>query len=402
MTRQETVSLRVRRAVTKDVGLAGVMLYVPLIIRETGIAPAWTDGAKMYFGPAFFEFSDEEQVGVCIHECLHVIFRHVQRGSAIYQKEGSTYRPDLWNMACDAVINNSIAQLSWARLPQDAVELAKLLSPDLLKTKPAHRWTSEQIYEELKTRRCTLPVLSFRLANDLRGSPAVNDRAPAPGSDPQGEYTDSHQREMETRIWRERIVRAQAGSHSGGILRKLASDIPQSHIRWELILREFLNVYCLPATESTWNRPSRRTLSHGQQARFIEAGNERKKGITRIGVVVDTSGSISNEVLDTFIGEINGIMKATAAETVVVDCDAAVQAVSVFRRPLVAYSPRGGGGTDFGPGLAELEKRGVTAGVYLTDLCGTFPQRKPNFPLLWVVTQDLSVPFGRRILIPQK
>jgi len=402
VTKQEIVSLRVRRAVTKDVGLAGVMLYVPLVVQEAEIPPAWTDGTKIYFGRSFFEFSEEEQVAVCVHECLHVAFRHVQRGLKIYEKEGSAYRADLWNVACDAVINNSIARLPWARLPQHGVDLEKLLGTDLLKAKPAHLWTSEQIYGELKTRRCGLPVPSFSLADDLNGSQAASGPVTAPGSHPQGRYTDSHQTEMESRIWRERIVRAQAGSHPGGVLRKLASDVPQPQVRWELVLREFLNARCLPTTESSWNRPSRRTLSQGQRARFIEAGNERKKGLTRIGVVVDTSGSISDEVIGIFVGEINGIMRATAAETVVVDCDAAVQMVRVFRRPLLDYSPRGGGGTDFRPGLAELERHRVTVGLYLTDLCGVFPDRRPVFPLLWAVTQDLNVPFGRRILIPQK
>lgn len=402
MTKQEIVSLRVRRAVTKDVGLAGVMLYVPLVVQEAETSPAWTDGMKMYFGRSFFEFSEEEQVAVCIHECLHVVFRHVQRGFKIYQKEGSAYRADLWNVACDAVINDSIARLPWARLPKHRVDLEKLLGADLLKAKPAHLWTSEQIYDELKTRRCGLPVPSFGLANDLKGSQVASGPGTASGSNPQGRYPDTHQTEMETKIWRERIVRAQAGSHPGGVLRKLASDVPQSHVRWELVLREFLQAQCLPTTESTWNRPSRRTLSQGQSARFIEAGEERKKGLTRIGFVVDTSGSISDEVIRIFVGEINGIMRVTAAETIVVDCDAAVQMVRVFRQPLLDYSPRGGGGTDFRPGLAELERQGVTVGVYLTDLCGVFPDRKPRFPLLWAVTQDLNVPFGRRILIPQK
>lgn len=402
MTKQEIVSLRVRRAVTKDVGLAGVMLYVPLVVQETEISPAWTDGTKIYFGRSFFEFSEEEQVAVCVHECLHVAFRHLQRGLKIYQKEGSAYRADLWNVARDAVINHSIARLPWARLPEHGVDLEKLLGADVLKAKPAPLWTSEQIYDELKTRRRGLPVPSFRLADDLNRSQAAGGRRTAPESDRQDRYTDSHQTEMETRIWRERIVRAQAGSHPGGILRKLASDVPQSYVRWELVLREFLNARCLPTTESSWNRPSRRTLSQGQRARFIEAGNERKKGLTRIGVVVDTSGSISDEVMGIFVGEINAIMRATAAETVVVDCDAAIQTVRVFRRPLLGYIPRGGGGTDFRPGLAELERQGVTVGVYLTDLCGVFPDCRPCFPLLWAVTQDLKVPFGRRILIPQK
>ncbi|MGH7745277.1 MAG: vWA domain-containing protein, partial [Candidatus Dormibacteria bacterium] len=292
--------------------------------------------------------------------------------------------------------------LSWARLPKGAVEMTLLLTADQLKRKPAHLWTSEQVYDELKSRRSNDSVSPFTLANDLISGRLDPRSGLVWDGLSEGTSPERHEAELETKIWRERIIRAQAGSHPGGVLRKLTSDIPRSEIRWELVLREFLNTRCLPTTENSWNRPSRRSLSQGQHARFLDAGTERKKGLTRIGVVVDTSGSISDNVLGTFIGEINGIMRVTGAEAVVVDCDAAVHSVRVFRKPLHDYHPSGGGGTDFRPGVAELEKQKATVGVYLTDLCGTFPERPPTFPLLWVATQELTIPFGRRVLIPQK
>lgn len=401
MTRQEIVSLRIRRAITKDVGLAGVMLYVPVVIHENEAPPAWTDGIRMHFGSRFFEFSDQEQVGVCIHECLHVVFRHVQRGKAIYEREGSAFRGDLWNLACDAVINNCITRLSWANLPKNAVDFLALLGSEALKTKPAHLWTSEQVYEALKANPGNQSLASFSLAGDLNPAPRHDSPTKSSGSPLNGRQ-DRHETEIETRIWRERIVRAQAGSHPGGLLRKLSAEIPQSRIQWESVLRAFLNTHCLPKTENSWARPSRRTLALGQRARFLEAGVERKRGVARIGIAIDTSGSIGDEILATFIAEINAVMRAAAAEAVVVDCDAEVHRVTIFRKELTEYHPLGGGGTDFRPALAELEKHRITAGIYLTDLCGSFPDRPPSFPLLWTVTQDLQTPFGRKVLIPEK
>ena len=395
MTRQEIVSLRVRRAVTKDVGLAGVMLYVPLVVTENVELAAWTDGSKVYFGPLFFKLTDEEQVGTCVHEALHVIFRHVQRGIALYEREGSAYQQLLWNLACDAVINRAIREIhNWAVLPADAVRMESLLEPTLLKKKPPHLWTAEQVYEELKKQP----------ASDFATLAAACDLAPGPGGagQPNSGHPDRHEREMETRKWRERIVRAQAGSPPGGLLRKLASDVPHPQVRWEVVLREFLKARCMPVTEISWARPSRRTLSLGEKARFIDPGSERKKGLTRIGIVVDTSGSIDDDILRTFLGEINGIMRASGAEAVVVDCDAAVHQVRVFQQAIRAYTPIGGGGTDFSPGLEELARQRVTVAVYLTDLCGTFPAQKPRFPVLWAATEDREVPFGRKVVIPAR
>ena len=60
---------------------------------------------------------------------------------------------------------------------------------------------------------------------------------------------------------------------------------------------------------------------------------------------------------------------------------------------------RGGGGTDFRPVFAALEEQGEApaALVYLTDLCGPFPEVEPDFPVLWVSTSDREAPFGETV-----
>ncbi len=207
---------------------------------------------------------------------------------------------------------------------------------------------------------------------------------------------------METGTWRERLVRAQAGSRPGSVLRSLSADIPAGRIAWEKEIAAFIRARVMPTTEASWNRPSRRTLAQGPSATFVEPGVERKKGLRRAAIVIDTSGSIGEELLSVFFGEVNSVVEQTGCELVLVDCDAAVQQVSIHRQPVRDYVPRGGGGTDFRPAFQLLAQFSIDVAIYMTDLQGHFPDRPPPFPVLWAVTQDLPVPFGRKILIPRR
>ncbi|MHB1935623.1 MAG: VWA-like domain-containing protein [Acidobacteriaceae bacterium] len=59
-------------------------------------------------------------------------------------------------------------------------------------------------------------------------------------------------------------------------------------------------------------------------------------------------------------------------------------------------------GTDFRPAIEALRRVPLDVAVYFTDLEGAFPEKKPTFPLLWAATQNLAVPFGRKLLLPAK
>ena len=65
----------------------------------------------------------------------------------------------------------------------------------------------------------------------------------------------------------------------------------------------------------------------------------------------------------------------------------------------VRLSPIGGGGTSFVPCFEWLREHGVCPQtlVFLTDLCGTFPEEVPPYPVIWASTETRLVPFGQVI-----
>ena len=74
-----------------------------LPIQEIGEGTMATDGATIYANPEWVApLSDAELAGVIIHEAVHVSNLHHTRRGDIH--------PELWNIACDMVINEWIKQ----------------------------------------------------------------------------------------------------------------------------------------------------------------------------------------------------------------------------------------------------------------------------------------------------
>ena len=123
-----------------------------------------------------------------------------------------------------------------------------------------------------------------------------------------------------------------------------------------------------------------------------------------IVVVLDTSGSISEQEIDEFMSEIDAIKGQLRARIVLLACDAVLaedgpwlfEPWDEFRLP---KSICGGGGTDFRPAFewAVRQHREPDLLLYFTDAEGDFPEREPNFPVIWLVKGKNPVPWGQRI-----
>jgi len=124
-----------------------------------------------------------------------------------------------------------------------------------------------------------------------------------------------------------------------------------------------------------------------------------------LALLVDTSGSISQQDLNQFASEMHGLLAAYKTELMVIYVDAAVQGVEFIASDdtEINLELKGGGGTDYRPGYDWLQKQGhmPTAAVYLTDgYCNSFPD-EPDFPTLWALTQksDYFKPAFGEILV---
>ncbi len=381
----------VRYCITKSPGFASIALWIPYhIYSEDCDLIAYTDGKFIRVGQRFFDYQPAQQAFIVIHEVMHVALRHVGRSP-------KNYNP-LWNIATDAVINQALRHIAWLSCPADAIVLENLIDEETLKLHPAYQWTSEQVYNYLLKHpdRCTATVFMA----DLRTL----------GEFGEGTDNPSHSREIQDQIWRSRLIRALAGDRAGGIFRHLQQDFPTTKAPWQHYLRQYLTQAMLPERETNWSKPSRRSVSLlDQNIEIFEPATRPKPGLKRAGIVIDTSGSIDDNLLHQFVTHVQTIQTQTGCEVYLISADADVQTedlicshdpslITLIQRKQIQL--KGGGGTDFRPALDTLKSKSISVCVYLTDLMGTFPDHPPNYDVVWASTSpDQSAPFGRVIVI---
>ena len=130
----------------------------------------------------------------------------------------------------------------------------------------------------------------------------------------------------------------------------------------------------------------------------------------KVSVCIDTSGSVSGELLDQFMAELKGITRSYPnVEVDLFYADHDLYGPCKLNNSSNIPKPKGFGGTSFVPFFDYLEntnkfsKNSPTVSVYLTDGYGDFPEHQPTDPILWVVPRDglssKEFPYGQVIRI---
>ena len=117
-------------------------------------------------------------------------------------------------------------------------------------------------------------------------------------------------------------------------------------------------------------------------------------------VAIDTSGSISNEELAAFLGEMGGIIEQVKPRELWVawwDTKAILEPVEDIDE-LARMNAYGGGGTDYHCVAPAIENEYIDPEIVvcMTDGYVSWPQEFP-WPQITVTTGDESCPFGRQI-----
>jgi predicted metal-dependent peptidase len=171
-------------------------------------------------------------------------------------------------------------------------------------------------------------------------------------------------------------------------------------------------VSTLHRTARSYLRPSRRMAAlidaNGRWPDTVTMPGRRVEPAGHLVTVIDTSASISNDILRRFLGAIASVATAEGIDDVrLMQADAAVtHDETLFAAELLftEVAITGRGGTDFAPALEKLATEAKRAGesftvIYLTDLDGAFPNSAvvEKLDVLWVTPQepDIEPPFGR-------
>ncbi len=332
-----------------------------------------TDGESIFIFPSFGALSLEEQISALVHEVLHALDGHIWR----------TGKRDAWwaNVAQDVFIHHVLEKERLATVRENARTLREILQArggHLISDFKGQFW--EQIYEVIKDQR--------------PGQGTLNCYRPAKAG---------HDETFRQWVRQAAMYAQQAGQAPGPWQEFVEAAMPKVPLETKLF--EFLQRGI--GSEQSWAACNRRWVYTDT---YLPVELEYTMGETV--VVVDTSGSRSNDDLRHALGIIVQWREEHPCKLHLVECDYAIPQGGwrTFEReePLPwEYRFHGRGGTSFAPPFQQVAARNIQPAmlIYITDGLGsTRGLDRPSYPVLWVLTGSrrhggFNPPFGEVVHI---
>ncbi len=389
-----------------------ILVQMPLV-DATDDEPAWlptaaTDSKYIYYNREFVHsLSDLEIDFLMGHELLHCVLKHIGKEDRRNDRD-----PLLWNIAGDYVINNILVDEDFGSKIKDALFDTKYRD-----------MSTEEVYEELvkdvKKNGCKYgagSLLDVHLdpktgKNDAeaggKGMPSDSGEGNKKKKGGPPSYSEDELKEMGDKF-RNTVIQAThaaravgAGNIPAGIDR-LIKQMTQPKVDW----REMLDVSIKShfKDDFTFSRPSRK----GWDLDVILPAMEYADKI-EVVCTIDTSGSMTDEMLSDFLSEVKGIMMQFADfKLELFTFDTKVYNHKSFDPSNVHdidyYKVKGGGGTDFEVVWKYMKKKGIMPKqlVFLTDgePCGEWGD--PNYcDTLFIIhshrDEEFQAPFGQTV-----
>jgi len=427
-------------------GFFGLLLMHAGFALDEKIETAATDGSKIYFCPEFMDdLSDSELDFVLLHEIMHIVLDHCRRGI--------NYNPELFNIACDVVVNSNILYSYGGE--KRKITLKKYgesmhLAPD---NKEGYNYTAEQVYEMLMkqiskqkggksasgnnpgenengsgqdsdSNRSNGKGKGGKGGKSKGGSDGKNENGDGNGNGDgkngsgkrgsvsvEGDW-DEHGKwgkmsEEQSDDWNAHVLsacEAIAGQKGIGALpllaQRLYGELTKPKIDWRSILNDFVQE---EICDYSFSPPDRRFSDFDV---ILPDFNDTDATVKNVYFFMDTSGSIDDKMLTAAYSEIVGAIEAFNGKL----CgylgffDASVIPPVPFEsvdevKKIEAY---GGGGTSFHAVFDYLLKKvppeDISSVIILTDGYAEFPETNPlsDVPVLWAINNDkITPPWGR-------
>ena len=308
----------------KYVGLSSVLMIGDRTVDDT-VPTACTNGRDETYGRAFVDgLNDAELRFLILHECYHKMYQHLTTWKHLYDKH-----PQVANAACDYVINIQLVDgdngEGFIKMPKVGLLDAEYRNMD-----------SAQVFHKIYD---SLPE-----GDDGSGvGDSLDDHGWEEAEQLSEEEKGDLEREVEEAIRQGVLVAGKLGSGGARDLEELLK--PQ--IDWRDVLREFISTTCAGKDFSTWSRPNRRFVSTGV---YMPSGISEKVG--ELVIAIDTSASIGQRELTTFLSEIKSVCDNVRPERIrLLYWDTRVCADETYDHAetdtlVQSTKPAGGGGTD--------------------------------------------------------
>jgi predicted metal-dependent peptidase len=352
------------------------------------------------------ELSDKELEFVLMHEILHVVLRHCARGK--------NYDPFLFNIACDIVVNSNIMHSNCD--DKTSITLKKYgesmhLTPS---GEEGYKFTAEEVYEQLLQQQKKAQKKSGE-GKEGGGASGKSKGANGDGKSVAGGFDDhtkwkGEERDEERDLWEKRLRDAceaveirQACTGRGtlpmGAERKL-KELRRAQTDWRQVLSEFVQE---EICDYSFSPPDRR---FDESPFYLPDFNEKDESISKILFMIDTSGSMSDDMVTAAYSEVRGAIEQFGGKLQgwLGFFDAEVIPPKPFETEdeFKVIKAKGGGGTDFGVIFKYIEEKmseePPVSIIVLTDGYAPFPKKTQaqGIPVLWLLNnEDINPPWGK-------
>lgn len=343
--------------VWREPWLAPVVLNLRNVIETKRISTAGVtpDGKTLYYNPVFWKsLSQEEQLGVQIHEMLHIVNRHAAR-------KGSR-RHMLWNIACDMAINDQIKRSGYT-LPSGALS--------------GEQDTAEAIYNRLLQK------------NDLKSSGKRHGKAVwynEFGDQYDSDFSNDlleHNADGSNRCKDDSTLEAiedarrlaMQGNGNSSLIKQFMAQAAKAN--WKSVLQSMVK----SAVGDDMDYLSYEFDEFGICEDVFSA-----KPQSKICVLVDESGSIDDDLYEQFLGELYKMLQFA-----LVYASGFADNTQLHAVPVKTYRRTMTGGTDLTISYQQACEKDFDCIIVLTDGYLSFPDKEPK-PTIWAMPES----FGRK------
>lgn len=386
-------------------GFYGLLLMHMIYSVDEELKTAATNGVRIIFGTKFLDsLSDSELDFVMMHEILHVVLQHCMRGEK--------FDHDLFNIACDIVVNSNILlenNMDTKSITLKGFGVSMHLAPG---GNEGHEYTAEQVYNMLLQN--AMPKEgpgdekgnSNSQKNDDNGGKTTTDSKKSGGWDDHSQWGENAENSALRNEWVKNLkdaceaISMQEASNGRGIIplfaKRILEELRKPQTDWRTILNDFIQE---KINDYSFSPPDRR---FDDSPFFLPDFNEKDDIVEDILFMIDTSGSMSDEMITAAYSEIKGAIDQFNGKLKgwLGFFDAAVIEPKPFENEeeFRIIRPVGGGGTDFQIIFEyvqqHMQDKLPASIIILTDGCAPFPPEKLAMviPVLWLLNNELIEP----------
>ncbi len=356
-----------------------------------------------------------EIIYIICHEIEHLVFNHPTEMVRMNPKKNSDIHKKL-NIAMDAAVNDMLNEYinnEIMLIPKDIIT-SRTIS-ELTKKNVAYCQDYAYYYEligniEINNQKELL--ISEMFENNMKRNQSEHNNSDIiTANDSNGNkdhiWTNSDDYHEVSGEIKEFVKEVYDGipEFSRGLLPAYQIDainkiLAPAKIKWQNVLKKYIGLIPIPY------KKTKTRLNRRQPERFDISGRINDRTI-RVVVAIDTSGSMSNKMLEYIFTEIFDILKHIKFELTVIECDADIGRVYKAKKISdINMEVTGRGGTSFTPVIEYINKNNYRDAllIYFTDGFGDDEIPKPKtYRNIWVVFNDinnLSVKNPHGIVIP--